>query len=114
MARATIGVNMKKSILLLFVVASSILEAQTRTSADYSLSAEAYDAGGAVSSSANYSVKGASAGMIATLSSVSNPSITNKSGYVGRLYDVQSLSVNANPTSVNSAGTTQLSAAPLV
>jgi hypothetical protein len=99
--------------LLIFVCVVS-LRAASRTSADYSISAEGYDSAGAVLSSANYSVKGSSAGMIATLNSVVSPSITNKSGYVGQLYDVQGLSVTANPASVNETLTTQLSAAPLL
>jgi hypothetical protein len=103
-----------RTIGLVTLLAASSLHAATRTSADYSITAESYDAAGAVLSSANYSVKGASVGTIAALTSVTSPAITNKSGYVGQLYDVQGLSVAATPTNVNETLTAQLSAAPLL
>jgi hypothetical protein len=94
---------------------ASSLHAGGRSSTNYSIPAEGYDSAGAVLNSTNYSVKSASSGMIALLTSVPNPSITNKSGYVGQLYDVQGFSVSANPPSVNeTTGTTQLSAAMLL
>jgi hypothetical protein len=107
---------MKKFWLTLFSLGMicSVARADTRSSASYSVATEGFDAGGNLLSSASYSVKGSSAGLIVAIGSVVNPSITNKSGYVGQLYEVQGLSVTASPSSVNETATTQLSAAALL
>ena len=85
--------------------------ADTRSSASYSVATEGFDAGGNLLSSASYSVKGSSAGLIVAIGSVVSPPLTNKSGYVGQLYEVQGLSVTTSPSSVSETATTQLSAA---
>lgn len=95
-------------------IALSSLHAGSRSSASYSVPTEGFDAGGTLLSAANYSGKGASVAMIGTVASVSTPSISSKSGYVGQLYEVQGLNVVASPNSVNETATTQLSALPLL
>jgi hypothetical protein len=85
----------------------------SRTSTDYSMPAEGYDSAGAVLSSANYSVKGSNFGVIAALTSVSSPSIINKSGYVGQLYEIQGLSITAPPpNNLNETTSRQLKLTP--
>jgi hypothetical protein len=91
-----------------------VARAGNRASANYTIPTDANDSGGAVLSSAAYSVQGSSAGLIAAVSSVASPPTTDKAGYVAQLYDVQGLGIGATPMNVNERAQTQLSAAPLL
>ncbi len=89
--------------------AATSLFAGSRSSANYTIVTEGFDSGGTSVSSANYSVKGSSTGMIGGVATGGNPLITNKSGYVGQLYDPIGLVLSATPTTVNEGTTRQLS-----
>ena len=80
-----------------------------RTSTNYNVVADTTNAGGKRTASANYTHDG-NAGGIAGLSTVAAPAGTAKHGYVGQLYDVTSLVVNAGASSVNETATLQLAA----
>ena len=84
-----------------------------RTSANYTLVAETFDAGGAaVVSSASYTIKDASAGAVGALAA--SMAYTAKGGYAGQLYEVQGLAIGAGAASVDERGTLQLNASPLL
>jgi len=94
------------SILLLLGSA----HAGPRTSANYSITTDTADAGGLRTTSANYTNDG-STGAVSGLSTVASPVEFVKSGYVGQLYDVTGLVVNAGgATTVNETATLQLAA----
>ena len=80
-----------------------------RTSANYSITADTADSGGARTTSGNYT-NDASAGGVAGLSTVASPAETSKSGYIGQLYDITGLVLNAGSGSVNETATLQLAA----
>ena len=79
-------------LLFLCVAPAASLFAATSTSANYSIAADSIDTGGAHVSSANYAVSG-SLGGVDGLSSVSTPSETLKSGFIGQLYQVTGLEI---------------------
>ena len=83
-------------------------EAQTHSSADYTVSAEAFDGGGSRVQSASYRVD-TSVSAIGGLSSA--PFETVKHGYVGQLYDLTALAVSGPPTdALSERATRQLQA----
>ena len=86
------------------------VRAETRTSADYSLTTEVLDIGGQRIGGGVYSAD-SSIGTIGGLSTVSTPPETLKSGYIGQLYDPIGLSIGASPINVNEGTTRQLAAA---
>ena len=86
----------------------------TRSSSNYAITSESFDAGGKVISSSSYSLNGSSMGNTGSTSAAASDMFLNKSGYVGQLYDVTGLSVSAAPAPVNETGTAQLSARPLL
>ena len=88
---------------------ASPLHAGPRTSANYNVPTDTTDGGGKRATSASYTNDG-SAGGVTGLSTVAAPAETVKSGYVGQLYDVTGLVVNAGGTTVNETGTLQLGA----
>jgi hypothetical protein len=67
------------------------------------------DAGGQRMASASYTMDG-SLGGIAGVSTGAAPATVLKSGYVGQLYEVVTLTVTGMPASVNEGGTSQLRA----
>ena len=75
------------------------------SSANYTISADSVDTGGAQASSTNYASTG-SAGEISGIATVTSPSETIKSGYVGQLYQVTGLLLNS--TFANNGSTQQL------
>jgi len=81
--------------------------AATSTSTNYSIVADSMDCGGAQVSSANYTSHG-SLGGIAGLATVTSPSETVKSGYVGQLFQITGLELAA--TFVANGETQQLDA----
>ncbi len=104
---------MKTPILLAAVLAPALSFAGPRTSTNYTIATDTADAGGKRTTSANYTNDG-SAGGVAGISTVAAPAETAKHGYLGQLYDVTGLVLNATPTTVNEGGTLQLSAGQLL
>lgn len=99
--------NAASIMILGTTLLSSPAPAQTRTSANYALATETQDAGGQKIASANYSADSGIGG----ISTATSPPDTEKSGFIGQLYDPVSLSVSASPTNVNEGTTRQLAAA---
>ena len=97
------------SALLLALSTVGNASAATRSSTSYSVPADAQDAGGRRTTSANYSNSG-SVGGVAGLGTVAAPVETAKHGYIGQLYDVKTFQLSASPTNVNEGATRQLAA----
>jgi len=97
-----------RSLLTLFVLLSAgLVQASSRTSANYGITADSVDTGGTQVSSANYSNRG-SVGGITGLATVASPAETVKSGYVAQLYEVTGLALAS--TFVANGATQQLDA----
>lgn len=90
---------------------ASLGHAAVRASANYSITAETFDAGGQTSTSAAYSAKGG-AGGIGAIST--GAAVASKSGYMGQLYETSSLLLAAAPGTIDELGTRQLSASLLL
>lgn len=101
--------NTKLPIILLFLACHLGAQAAPRTSANYSIGLDSLDVGGLRAASASYTHDG-SAGTIAGMSAVATPPATAKHGYVGQLFDVAGLIVNAAAPTVDETGTLQLGA----
>lgn len=99
---------MKTPLLFLATLIAAAAHAGPRASTNYTVPADTADAAGRRTTSAAYTNDG-SLGGIAGLSTVAAPAQTAKAGYVGQLYDVSGLAVNAAP-SVNETATLQLAA----
>lgn len=105
---------MKTKIIVLLISSCTMpLPGAPRSSANYSIAAEAADGGGRRCTSASYTHDG-SAGLIAGIATVASPAETAKAGYVGQLYDATGLAVTASPTSLNENATRQLAASQLL
>ena len=99
---------MKTRTLILTVLATPALAlADPRTSANYTITTDTADGGGRRASSANYSNDG-SVALVAGISTVASPAGTAKHGYIGQLYDVTGLVLNAAALTVNETATLQL------
>jgi hypothetical protein len=94
-------------LALLFILSAGFASASTRSSTNYTVTADSIDTGGTQVASTNYSNSG-SVGGIAGLSTVSSPAETMKSGYVGQLYLVTGLQLAS--TFVANGATQQLNA----
>ena len=108
------GYYLTKSHLIVFSVALVLcpgLRLSARSSANYSITPEIQDTGGAQSTAGVYRIDN-SIGAIGTLNGGGGN--VGKNGYIGQLYDVAGLVVDATPTSVNETQTRQLSAAQLL
>jgi len=98
-----------RTVLALFALTMAA-HAGPRTSVNYTIATDSTDAGGKRSTSTSYTNDG-SAGGITGVSIVASPAETAKAGYLGQLYDVTGLVVNAGgATTVNETGTIQLAA----
>ena len=84
-------------------------DAGPRTSANYSITTEIADAGGRRATSANYTHDGGLGG-VAGISSVVAPAEAAKQGYIGQLYEITGLALNAASLNVNEGTTDQLAA----
>ena len=84
-----------------------------QTSANYTLTPEALDGGGARTSSANY-VNDGSAGLIVGTSNVSAAQEAFLQGYVAQLYEVTALQLSATTNAVNERQTLQVNAAQVL
>src|SRR5581483_6971576 len=91
-------------------ILAGVSEGGSRTSASYTVSADAMDAGGGRGSSVKYT----NDADIGALGAVTSPSETGKGGYIGQLYDVTSLAVTAATTNVSAGSNLQLSASALL
>jgi len=96
--------------LVMFTYSSS---AAPRISADYSISTESIDQGGATLASTDYSTN-ASVGDIGGISSESASGYLAKGGFIGQLFDVIGVIPSASTTMVNEGLTLQLGAAQLL
>lgn len=106
---------MNKSLLLiLFAIAPSFsVLAGTRSSRSYNVVTDSVDFGGRRATSTAYT-NDASAGVIASVSTVGSPVETKKDGYVAQLYEVIGLVLDANPMTIDENGTRQVSASQLL
>jgi len=100
---------MKAPSAFTFLLLTAALHAGPRTSANYTVPADTADGGGKRATSAAYTNDG-SIGGITGISTVASPAESAKSGYVGQLYDITGLLVNAPASTVNETGTLQLAA----
>jgi hypothetical protein len=101
---------MKLIRLAIFGLLSAVTAiAGQRTSVNYSITAETGDVGGRRAASANYTNDG-SAATVAGISTVAAPLETAKHGYMGQLYEVTGLALNAATANVNEGETLQLGA----
>ena len=96
-------------IAVILVACAVTAQAAPRTSANYSIAAEAADAGGRRAISTNYTNVG-SATAVAGVSAVVAPIQTAKHGYIGQLYEITGLIVNSAAPDVNEDATLQLAA----
>jgi hypothetical protein len=92
---------------LFLVLCTLPLHAGPQTSPSYTVTPNTMDAGGGRSISANYTVDGS---MGLTGSTATGTDLVGKSGYAGQLYDVTSLTLAANPATLDEGGSRQLSA----
>jgi len=97
----------------LAVLAVSSAQAQVRSSANYSITAEVADSGGASASSAAYSNVGSSGG-VTGISTVASPVEVARQGYIGQLFEIVGFAVSATQNFVNEGSTIQLSGGQLL
>lgn len=96
-------------ILAIAVLGSPAAFAGSRSSANFTVAADVNDAGGRRTSSANYTNDG-SIGSPSGVATVTAPGETNKSGYIGQLYELTNLVLTAVPSSIPGGSNTQVSA----
>ena len=103
---------MKTPTLLLLLALATPLHAGPRTSANYSILTDTADAGGKRATSASYTNDGSVGGVggVVGLSTVTSPAEVAKNGYIGQIYDVTGLTLNAASLNVNEGATVQLAA----
>ena len=100
-------------VALWLAVSACSAIAAVRESADYSISAESIDQGGAMLASADYTVS-ASANYTGGLAGEATSGYLVKGGYIGQLFDVAGLVIGAVSSDANEADTLQLSARQLL
>ncbi|MCU0779643.1 MAG: hypothetical protein MUF04_00920 [Akkermansiaceae bacterium] len=101
------------SIALVLTVFCPHARAASSASADYAITADAVNPGGAVVASANYRID-ASAGNIAGISNEAAAGYTLKHGFAGQLYDATALQPAATPSTLDENNTRQLDLAQLM
>ena len=109
---------MKRTILTALGITLAVglvppLQGQVRTSANYAVTTEVADSGGARTTSASYRNDGSSGG-VTGISTVAAPAEVAKQGYVGQLYEIVGFSVSAPQNFVNEGATLQLSGGQLL
>ena len=109
---------MKPGLLFICVICPicGSIFAGSRSSANYSIPADSFDAAGGRGQSTNYAVNGNAVGEFGAGANAvaSSAAYTNKPGYVGELYDIISLGITAPPSNnLNETASRQLNAAPL-
>ena len=102
---------MKVSLLTTLAIAVFGVDATagSRSSASYSVPADGSDAGGRRSTSAGYAHNGCLGG-VGGIGTVAAPPEFAKHGYLGQIYEINTLLISANPTNVNEGATRQLAA----
>jgi hypothetical protein len=107
--------NTRSAVLVAsaLVAVAAALHAGPRTSASYNIITDSVDDGGKRAASPAYTSDG-SIGGISGVSTVAAPAEIAKSGYIGQLYDVAGLLLNATPLTINESGTLQLAARQLL
>lgn len=100
--RATISMT-------LVLIAGGTADAGIRKSASYAVAAEAADAGGQRTASANYSNDGSVGGVAGVVTAAASEG-TVKNGYIGQLYEVTALRLAASPVVLEEGGVSQLRA----
>ncbi len=98
-----------KSLILSTLACAMTVHAGPRSSANYSVATDTADSGGARSTSTSYTHDGSLGGVVG-VSTVATPAETAKHGYLGQLYEITGLTVNATPATVDETATRQLSA----
>ena len=98
-----------KTTTALSLLLLAAAHAGPRTSANYTILTDTADSGGTRTTSANYTNDG-SAGAVVGLSTVASPAEVAKNGYIGQLYEVTGLVLNAASLNVNEGATVQLAA----
>src|SRR5947208_658078 len=86
---------------------ASLLTEPSRAGGNDSQQTGALDAGGARTSSANYS-QTASVGGIGGQASNAGANLISKPGFIGQLYEVAGLRLSASPTTLDEGGTSQV------
>lgn len=102
-----------KLVILLSSLAAAAAHAGPRTSADYSITTDTTDAGGAQTASASY-INNSSTGGVTGLSTAASPAAMAKHGYIGQLYEITALQITASPLTINEGITRQLSASQIL
>ena len=116
-ARISAATRLGLALTALGIVSAA--HAEPRTSANYSIAADTVDAGGGPAASANYAER-ASTGTIAGISTVADPAVILRAGFLGRLYETTALLFRPpsggalSPATVAEAGTLQLSASQVL
>ena len=105
--------NLRTASLLGWLCAGLSVQGQTRRSADYILTTETMDGGGLYATSTDYASDN-SWGSITGVSSNAVAFETALHGYLGQIYEVASLQLQAAPATIAAGGASQLSGtAPL-
>ena len=99
--------------IALLLAFTATVQADLRTSTDYTVAADTADAGGQRATSSAYTIDG-SVGGIVGISTVADPAKTAKHGYIGQLYEVTGLQISASPTTVDEGATRQINAAQVL
>jgi hypothetical protein len=86
----------------------------TRSSATYSITTDSLDSGGARLSSASYTVNAGAGALGALAINATSPTVADKGGYIGQLYDIKGFALDANPMTIDEKGTRQLTAGQLL
>lgn len=104
---------MKTAFLLTALLLTVPAHAGQRSSGDYSVPADATDAGGKRATSMRYTNDGSVGGVGGTVGAPA-PQTTAKSGYVGQIFEVTALQITTTAATVNELGTLQLAASQLL
>ena len=106
----TCRIKMKTFLFAVVIVAMPVVAAaQTRTSANYTITPDTLDSGGGRITSSDYSMT-TSLGLVVGVASGGAPTAQEKVGYIAQLVDPAALQLSAAPSSVNEGGASQLSA----
>ena len=100
---------MKAQTALFLTLLIATAQAGPRAGGIYSMPTDSVDLGGKRTTSAAYSID-ASIGSVTGIATANAPAATAKSGYIGQLYEVKGLVLNATPLTIDEVGTRQLSA----
>jgi hypothetical protein len=100
---------MKSTFTPLNLFVLTILSASITSGQQYLIESESIDSGGGQANSASYS-NTSSMGGIGGIGTAGPPDLVARAGYPGRLYEIESFNVSANPATVDEGDPSQLSA----